>query len=341
MRGSQITIKDIARELKISPSTVSRALKDHPDISIKTKKAVNDLASKYGYRPNPIALSLLQSKSNTIGVIIPEIVHYFFSSVISGIEDVASKSGYNVMICQSNEEMIREIEATKTLAAGRVDGLLISISKNTDKYDHLLGMENFGIPVVFFDRACEDVKTHKVVIDDFKGAFMAVEHLIKIGRKRIAHLSGPQNLIIGKQRLLGYKAALEKYDLAIDDRLIVSCDSFDKAIELTPALLSIENPPDAIFAVNDLTAAGALNAAKKAGLIIPDDLAIVGFTNGQISSMTDPPLTTIDQHGYIMGQEAMNLLLKRFNTKIEDFLPETIEIDTSLVIRESTVKNKI
>lgn len=339
MRGSQVTIKDIARELKISPSTVSRALKDHPDISTKTKKVVNDLAAKYGYKPNPIALSLLHSKSNIIGVIIPEIVHYFFSSVISGIEEIASQSGYNVMICQSNEDFAREIEAVKALSSSRVDGLLISISKNTHSFSHLSELEDIGIPVVFFDRASDVIKTHKVIIDDFKGAFMAVEHLIKIGRKRIAHLAGPQNLNIGSQRLEGYKAALKKYNILFDEDLVISCDNFKNAVELTPILLSGKNPPDAIFAVNDLTAAGALQASKKKGVLIPDELAIVGFTNGQISTMTDPPLTTIDQHGCEMGQEAMRLLLERFKTKIEDFSPETKEIETSLIIRESTEKS--
>ncbi|MEA3446122.1 MAG: LacI family DNA-binding transcriptional regulator, partial [Bacteroidota bacterium] len=247
MRGSQVTIKDIARELKISPSTVSRALKNHPDISKKTKAAVNELAQKYGYRRNPIALSLLQSKSNIIGVVIPEIVHFFFSSIISGIEDVASRAGYNVMICQSNESYEREIETVQALSASRVDGLLISVSKNTYEFDHLKDLENVGIPVVFFDRVCQEIDTHKVVIDDFNGAFQAVEHLISIGRKRIAHLSGPQNLLIGKKRLEGYLHALKKHDLPIDENLIINCDTFDKALKSTPALYEMDNPPDAIF----------------------------------------------------------------------------------------------
>lgn len=338
MRGSQITIKDIAKELKISPSTVSRALKDHPDISDKTKKAVRDIAKKYGYRPNPIALSLLQNKSNIIGVVIPEIVHYFFSSVISGIEELASSHGYNVMICQSNESYEREIAAIQALSSSRVDGLLISISKHTNRFDHLKNLEDIGIPIVFFDRGCNEIETHKVVVDDFKGAYLAVEHLIKIGRRRIAHLSGPQNLSIGQQRLEGYKKALKKNGISFDDKLVISCDNFDEALKMTPGLLSLDNPPDAIFAVNDLTAAGALNVIKKNGLKTPEDIAIVGFSNERISTMTDPPLTTVDQHGYKMGQEAMQLLLQRFSTKIEDFVPITSEIKTSLIVRESTVR---
>ena len=338
MRGSQITIKDIARELKISPSTVSRALKDHPDISEKTKKAVREFAKKYGYRPNPIALSLLQNKSNIIGVVIPEIVHYFFSSVISGIEELASSHGYNVMICQSNESYERELDVVQALSSSRIDGLLISISKHTNNFDHLKNLEKIGIPIVFFDRGCEEIDTHKVVVDDFKGAYLAVEHLIKIGRKRIAHLSGPQNLSIGQLRLDGYKQALLDNKIPYDERLVVNCDSFDESLKITPKLLSLQNPPDAIFAVNDLTAAGTLNVVKRLGLRTPEDIAIVGFSNERISTMTDPTLTTVDQHGYEMGQEAMRLLLKRFSTKIEDFVPYTSEIKTSLVVRESTVR---
>lgn len=336
MRGSQVTIKDIARELKISPSTVSRALKDHPDISVKTKIAVNELARKYGYRPNPIALSLLQSKSNVIGVVIPEIVHFFFSSVISGIEEIAFDAGYNVMICQSNESYEREIEVIQAMSASRIDGLLISVSKNTYHFDHLKELENIGIPVVFFDRVCEDIDTHKVIIDDFQGAFQAVEHLISIGRKRIAHLSGPQNLLIGSRRLNGYLEALKKHNLLVDNNLILNCDTYEKALECAPALFQLENPPDAVFAVNDLTAAGAMRAARKLGLQIPGDIAFVGFTNERISTLLEPPLTSVEQHGFEMGEEAMRLLLKRFSTNIEDFKAETKIITTSLVVREST-----
>ncbi len=336
MRGSQVTIKDIARELKISPSTVSRALKNHPDISERTKVAVNKLAKKYGYKPNPIALSLLQSKSNIIGVIIPEIVHFFFSSVISGIEDVAFKAGYHVMICQSNESYEREIEAIQALSASRIDGLLISVSKNTYQFEHLKELENIGIPVVFFDRVCEDIETHKVVIDDFHGAFQAVEHLISIGRKRIAHLSGPQNLLIGKKRLEGYLEALKKHNLPIDNELIINCDTFEDALKCTPSLLKMNNRPDAIFAVNDLTAAGSMRIARQYGLNIPDEIAFVGFTNERISRLTEPTLTSIEQHGFEMGQEAMQLLIKRFSTNLEDFKAETKVIKSSLVIREST-----
>lgn len=336
MRGSQVTIKDIARELKISPSTVSRALKDHPDISKKTKIAVNELARKYGYRPNPIALSLLQSKSNVIGVVIPEIVHFFFSSIISGIEEVAFKAGYSVMICQSNEDYEREKAVIQALSASRVDGLLISVSKNTYNFNHLKELGNMGIPVVFFDRVCEEIETHKVIIDDFQGAFQAVEHLISIGRKRIAHLSGPQNLLIGQQRLEGYLAALKKHNLPVDEKLILNCDTYEKAIECTPVLFEMDNPPDAIFAVNDLTAAGAVRVARKLGFQIPTDVAFVGFSNEQISTLTEPPLTSVEQHGFEIGEEAMRLLLKRFSTKIEDFKAETKVIATSLVVREST-----
>ncbi len=337
MRGTQITIKDIAKELGISPSTVSRALKDHPDISTKTKKAVQELAKKYRYKPNAVALSLLQSKTNVIGVVIPEIVHFFFSSVISGIEDVAFEAGYNVMICQSNESFDREVASVQAMASSRVDGLLISISKETVKHKHLKNLEDLGIPIVFFDRVCEEIQTHSVVIDDEAGAFKAVSHLCETGNQRIAHLSGPQNLLIGKNRLNGYKKALAKFDLPYDESLVVFCDTYEKALLETPKLLS-ENKPDAIFAVNDETAAGALKVIKQQGLRVPEDIAIIGFTNGRISTISDPQLSTVEQHGYEMGREAMQLLIKRFSTKFEDYTPETKVITSSLIVRDSSTK---
>lgn len=338
MRGTQVTIKDIARELGISPSTVSRALKDHPDISARTKRKVNELAQKYAYKPNAVALSLLQSKTNVIGVVIPEMVHFFFSSVISGIEEVAFKAGYQVMVCQSNESYTREIDSVNALVASRVDGLLISISKETEDYAHLVDLDKRGIPIVFFDRVCDEIQTHKVIIDDEEGAFKATEHLLQQGRRKVAHLAGPLNLLIGQNRLKGYKSALAKYGVPFDDRLVIQCDTFEKAIKDTPGLLQDYPDLDAVFAVNDETAAGCLREVKRAGYRVPADISIIGFTNGRISSITDPQLSTVDQHGFEMGQEACRLLLKRFTTKFEDYLPETSIIPSSLVVRESSEK---
>ena len=256
--SSQITIKDIAKALNISASTVSRALKDHPDISRETKEAVNNLAAKLRYKPNAVALSLKNSKTNTIGVIIPEVVHFFFSSVISGIEDVAYDAGYNVMVCQSNERYAREIINAQALDSNRVEGALVSVSKETHDFAHLLYLEENGIPLVFFDRAPEELDVDKVIIDDCKAAYNATTHLIETGCRRIAHLAAPQTLGIGIQRLAGYKLALEDHGIPYREDWVIVADSFELAGDATRNLMHLPIPPDAIFAVNDMTAVGAM-----------------------------------------------------------------------------------
>lgn len=336
MRSGQVTIKDIAKELGISASTVSRALKDHPDISVKTKEAVNTLAKEWNYKPNAVALSLRSSKSHVIGVIIPEIVHHFFSSVISGIEKIAHDAGYNVMIFQSNESFIRETNNVQALLSSRVDGVLVSMSKETKKFDHFRELRSNGIPIVFFDRICNELSSDNVIVDDFAGAFSAVQHLIDTGCKRIAHLSAPQHMLLGQNRQKGYRQALLKNKLPVDDDLVIKCDSFDEAKELVPGLLSLSERPDAIFAVNELTAAGALTVVKKAGLRVPQDISIIGFTDGLVSRVTDPALTTLEQHGQEVGLKATELLLERIKDGGMDYEPVTRVVKTSLVVRDST-----
>jgi len=340
VKGRQITIKDIAAELGISASTVSRALKDHPDISIKTKKAVNELAEKLHYKPNVVALSLRNSKSNIIGVIIPELIHHFFSSVISGIDDLAYNNGYSVMIAQSNESYEREVSETHAMMASRVAGVLVSVSKKTKDFAHFKNLEDNGIPVVFFDRASKDMKMDKVVVDDFDGAFKAVDYLIKTGCKRIVHFGTSQHLLIGRNRQNGYLHALFKNGIAIDESLIFKCDDYDEAWFLTEKLINSGNKPDGIFAVNDMTAIGALQAVRNCGLKVPEDISVIGFTNGRISTMTDPPLTTVEQHGYEMGQIAVRMLLNHLEKENEENEPETRVLKTDLIIRESTLKLK-
>ncbi|MCK4746196.1 MAG: LacI family DNA-binding transcriptional regulator, partial [Bacteroidales bacterium] len=318
MRSHQVTIKDIARELGVSPSTVSRALKDHPDISPATKKQVRDLVEKLKYKPNAVALSLRSRKSNTIAVVVPEIVHHFFSSVISGIEDVAMDAGYNVMIFQSNEMYEREVLIIQALASNQADGVLVSISKTSKKFGHLKELMDEGLPLVFFDRACEEIEADKVIVDDFNGAFNAVEHLIRTGCKRIAHFSAPQHLQIGYQRKRGYISALEKNGIEPDEALMVKCDTMEEALKITPDIMRLENPPDAIFAVNDLTATGALKVLKQMRFRIPEDVSIIGFTDGLVAVVTDPPLTSVSQHASEIGKKAMVMLLKRIEATEED-----------------------
>jgi LacI family transcriptional regulator len=336
MKSSLVTIKDIARELRISASTVSRALKNHPDISGETKKAVNELALKLNYQPNAVALSLKHRRSNTLGVIIPEIVHYFFSSVISGIEDVAYDAGFNVIICQSNEMVAREIANTKTLLASRVDGILVSISKETDDFKHLYNLKNNGIPMVFYDRVIPGFDADQVIIDDFDAAYRATKHLIEGGRKRIAHFAGPQNLLIGQYRKDGYLKAINEAGLGTADNLIFEADNFESARLAVLNILDNNIKIDGLFAVNDLTAIGAMQSLQKRGVKIPGEVAVVGFSDGRFSGITDPTLTSVDQHGYEMGTIASEMLLKRILSEENDYPFETRVLNANLIVRGSS-----
>lgn len=339
MLKGQVTIKDIARELGISPSTVSKALKGHPDISPATKKAVQELVKKWNYQPDPIALSLKSGQSKTIGVIVPEIVHYFFSTVISGIEDLAYDSGYHVMFCQSNESYEREVKSVDTLMSSRVDGILVSQSKTTLNFDHFRKIADAGLPLVFFDRICEELDTDRVVVDDEKGAYDAVKHLYLAGCRNIVHLSGPQNLNIGSGRKKGFEKAIRELGLNLQPSSIINCDTPEEARIVVPELLKRKIRPDGIFAVNDLTAAETMRIIKKAGLRIPNDIALVGFTSGMISDLTDPTLSSVEQHGYKIGKEAVRLLIERIERK-NDLPSQTILIKTRLVVKGSSQKKE-
>ena len=335
MKSNQATIKDIARALGISPSTVSRALKDHPDISPKTKKAVKKLAEELHYEPNAIALSLRSHLTKTIGIIIPELVHYFFSSVISGVEDEAYKSGFSVLICQSNEDYDREVHVVQTLLSKRVDGVLASVSKTTNKFDHYFDIKKSNIPLVFYDRVYNIPNTDRVIVDDYTGSYKAVKHLIDAGCKRIAHLATSQELLIGRNRKSGYVQALKDSGIEVDEEIILRCDTDLHAKKCIPYLLSLEKKIDGIFAVNDLTAITAMSIIKRSGYSIPDDIAIVGFSNSIYSNMTDPPLTSIEQEGYIMGQRAAQMLIERIQSDM-DIETRIEQIKTELIVRGST-----
>lgn len=338
MKNHQVTIKDVARELGVSISTVSRALKDHPDISAKTKQLVRSVVDKLKYKPNSVALSLRNRQTHIIGVVVPDIVHYFFSSVISGIDEVAMEAGYNVMLFQSNESYEREVMNVQSLISSQVDGVLISVAKGSKKFNHLKQIVENNIPIVFFDRICEEIESDRVIVDDFEGAFNAVDYLIKTGCKRIAHYSGPQNLQIAYQRKRGYISALEKNGLPVDDSIIVQCDSYDCAFVATQNMMCRLNPPDAIFAVNDETAVGTLNWLKRAGFRVPESVSIMGFTDGLLSSVTDPLLTTVSQHGSEIGRRASAILIKRISEDTSTFTPIVDIVKTELMIRNTTRK---
>lgn len=331
------TIKDLARALNLSASTVSRALRNHPDISPETKKRVVSLAQKLNYHPNSIAQSLQTQKTKTIGVLVPEIKQPFFASVIYGIEKLAYQSDYTIIVCQSNESHEREVLCTHMLASHHVAGLLVSISMTTSNMDHFKTLQQRGVPIVFFDRVSDDIAASKVVVDDYQGAYAAVEHLVSRGYKRIAHLAGPKNLSIGKKRFQGYRDALEHGNLPYDESLVVfgGLDDTD-GVTGFQKLLQRNSMPDAVFAANDSVATGAFVSIKENGLKIPSDIALVGFSNTKISSLLDPPLTTVEQPSYEIGSTAVQLLLEQINNHEENFVPQVKVLKTHLIIRKST-----
>jgi len=323
--------------LGISASTVSRALKDHPDISPKTKRMVQAFASKMNYRPNALALNLRRSKTNTIGIIIPEIVHHFFSSVLSGIDKVAYAAGYNVMICQSNEDYNREVIDAQALLDNRVDGVLMSVSKTTFQFDHIRNLIDHGIPVVFFDRAPEDIEADKVFIDDFVGAKIATHHLIATGCRNILHLAGPPHLLIGQRRRDGYIKALEENGIPFNPDFVIKCDTRDDVFANAGKILQMASQIDGIFAVNDSTAIAAMQVLIKNDIRVPEHISVIGFGDGPNATIAYPPLSTVEQKGTEIGKEAIQLLINQIENRNETYIPSTKIITPVLRIRESTM----
>jgi DNA-binding LacI/PurR family transcriptional regulator len=337
MKKHQITIVDIALQLNISKSTVSRALTGHPRVSEKTRDAVLKLANELDYQRNMLAINLMSSQSHTIGIIVPEFVTSFFPMVIMGAQEAASQAGYNVLISQSNESYETEVANAKVMLDNRVDGVLVSLTRETRNYDHLKVFQRKGIPIVFFNRVCDDMQVPKVVVDDYEGAFKAVEHLILTGRKRIAHLGGPTSLHVSKKRLEGYKDALRKYNQPIDQELILDYDlNLDKVKIYIKHLLDLPKPPDALFTINDPTAFEAMIFMKARGLKIPEEIAVVGFSNNYGSTLIEPRLTTVAQPTHQIGQVAAQLLLDQINSDASEWKPIYRVLKTELLVRGSS-----
>ena len=333
--STHTTLIDIARRLGISTSTVSRALSDHPDVDSETKRRIKKLAKVLHYSPNPIAQSLRNNRTMTIGVIVPEITHDFFSSAISGIEEVAYQSGYTIILCQSNESFEREIINTNLLMHQRVAGIVVSISQNTKCGDHFNDLLRRNIPLVFFDRVCDDVIASKIVIDDYKSAFDAVIYLLSKGYKRIAHISGPKDVGICIKRRSGYFDALKQAQNSTQTGIIRYGGLHEQdGYNSMTSLLTEKKIPDAIFAVNDPVAMGAYQRIKEAGLKIPDDVAIMGFSNNKITSLVDPQLTTVDQPSFEMGKKSAEILIGTIEKKINE--PKIFILDAKLIVRGST-----
>ncbi|GAB3314425.1 LacI family DNA-binding transcriptional regulator [Larkinella ripae] len=336
MRSKQPTIWDIAIKLNVSISTVSRALRNAPDINPETKKAVLDLAHALDYQPNTIATSLRKNKTDIIGVLVPEFVHAYFPSVILGVQEVANAAGYKVMIGQSNESLEIEKHNLQAMLSSRVDGLIMAITRETTEYEHILAAQRKGLPVVFFNRIVDELPGSKVLVDDYRGAFRAVEHLIRTGCRRIAHLAGPENLTMSRNRLNGYIDALKAHRFPIDETIIMHSDFVEgKARFYTQQLLDLPARPDAVFAVNDPTAIEALVCIQENGLAIPGDMSLVGFSNAPHSAFVTPPMTAVVQPTNEIGRVAARLLFRQI-AEGAAFVPETQTLDTALVIRKST-----
>ncbi len=328
--------------MNLSISTISRALHDHPSIGKKTTAEVKKMARLLGYVPNSVASNLRRNKTYTIGVIVPRIDIYFHSHVISGIEEIAYKQGYNVTIFQSRDSLDREIKITQILQSKMVDGIIACIGLETKNCDHFHKFRELNVPLVFYDRVNKSFDVSKVVIDDFEAAFKATEHLIHLGRKTICHIAGPQSTDIFKARLEGYKAALIQHHIPVNNKLVkyTSELSYEEGASCAKRLLSSGTVPDGMFCANDYTAITAMQVFKKAGYQIPGDIAVVGFSNYPISRMLDPTLTTIDDSAFDMGQAAAKLLIRNVEEKNNTIATETIVIKTNLVIRDSTRMEK-
>lgn len=344
MKFEALTIKDIGKALGLSTSTVSRALRDSHEISAETKKLVLEYAENNNYHPNPIALSLKERRSRSIGVIVCEIANSFFSQAINGIESIAYNNGYNVIISQSRESFDRELLNLQYLTSRSIDGLIISVSTETKDFSYLKELHGKGMPIVFFDRIVHDIDTHKVIADNYKGAYDATTHLINSGYRRIAAISNPALLSITIERLAGYKAALADNGIAVDDALIKYCQHggmiFSEVEEVVNELLNLQQKPDAIFATADKLTTNCLRLLKAKSLTVPQDIGLLGFSNTDLTELLDPPLSIIKQPAFEMGEVSMGLLLQLIESKrpVTEF--ETKVLSTELLIRGSTKKMK-
>ncbi|MEG1023216.1 LacI family DNA-binding transcriptional regulator [Flavobacterium plurextorum] len=339
----KITLKQIAKELDVSISTVSKSLRNSLEIGEETRLKVQAFAKFYNYKPNNIALSLKNRKTKSIGIIIPEIVHYFFSTVINGIEQVANEHGYSVVICLSDDSFDKEVLNMEMLANGSIDGFIMSLSKETQfkgDFHHITEVINQGMPVVMFDRVTNDILCDKVIIDDKAAAYEAVQSLIDNGRKKIALVTTVDYVSVGKLRTDGYEKALLDNGIPFNEDLIIKIEDVDTC-EITIGQLLNDRAFDAVFAVNELFAVTIIKTASKMGLKVPEDLAVIAFTDGIISKYSTPSITTVSQSGEKMGNKAAKMLIERLEAEHDDDEEEnenytTEVIETHLIEREST-----
>ena len=331
-----ISLKDLARELGVSISTVSRALKDHPNISPEVKEQVNKLAEEWDYRPNPLAMGLLRQNTRTIGVIVPDLVTHFFSSVISGIESYASKQGYYIIISSSYESFQKEKDCIENLLNSRVEGLIVSLSYQTEDYSHFEELVRKGIPVVFFDRICLPEKVSSVVADNYDAARKITQHFCDSGYRKIAYIAGPAYLNISAERQNGYLEGLKENEIEFNENYLVHCEmNPESATQATQKLLALPDPPDAIFGINDTVAFAAMKEIRKQGLRIPEDVGIVGFTDDYHATVVHPSLSSVTHPTFEMGETVARLF---FETLEGEHPPKQVELKTRMVVRESSAR---
>ena len=332
-------MKDIAAQLGVSVATVSRALKNSPNISKKRREMIQQYAREHDYYPNVIAEQLRHSRqkpSQIIGVILPEIVHFYFASILSGIEEKAKERGYRIMVAQSSESYEREVEICESFKKNKVCGIIVSQAKDTEQYDHFIKLVSSGIPLVFYDRICPAINASRVVVDDYQAAYKAVSYLIETGCKRVAFYVSNRNMEISKNQRNGYKDALYHHGLQPDDKLIVQCDNPADAEKITPSLLKMKDRPDGFFAINDETAISIMYTAKRMGLRVPDDVAVCGFTDSERAISCDPMLTTVHQNGAEVGAQATDVLIDMVEGKLPIDRVEKRMVRTRLVVRGTT-----
>lgn len=336
----KLTLKQIAKEMDVSIATVSKALRDSSDIGLETREKIQAFAKLYNYKPNNIALSLKNRKTKNIGVIIPEIVHHFFTTVVSGVERIANQRGYNVIVCLSDESFDKEVINMEMLASGSIDGFIMSLSKETQQkkdFHHLREAINQGMPLVLFDRVADEIYCDKVVIDDAQGTYRAVNHLIDTGCRRIALFTTIDYVSVGKLRTEGYLNALRDAGMEIDESLILKIEDVENCEEQIVQFFD-EHEFDAVFGVNETFAVTALREAHLRGFKIPEDISVVGFTDGILSKNSYPRMSTINQHGVKMGEVAAGMLIDKLEEIEEDEYYRTEVVKSTLTERESTKK---
>jgi LacI family transcriptional regulator len=332
-----VNLKKLAEVLNLSISTISKALSDSHEIGAETKKRVRALAQELNYEPNPHASSLRRNKSNTIGVIIPEVANNFFSLAINGIEEVARENGYHVLIYLTHDSYTREVDIVQHLAGGRVDGLLMSVSGGSQNFSHLADLEKRGVPMVFFDRICEQIATAQVTTNDYHGGYLATQHLIEAGCRRIAHLLISGHLSIGRKRMQGYQDALKDAGIAFDPVLVLNGDANSEENTAAITALLTQHPDiDGIFASVEHLAISTYWACQSLGRRIPEDVKVVGFSNLAVASLLAPALTTITQPAYNIGVEAARILFKAIKKNKPVTPTQSVELKSELIARKST-----